>query len=95
MTTENDARLDGWLAEQEAKGLLPEALMMEEQQHAVTPMDLLFADNYTAREIRDQRYETCKGCERIIRPTKTCKECGCFMAFKTWLKDASCPIGKW
>ena len=24
-----------------------------------------------------------------------CKECGCFMNRKTWLKDASCPIGKW
>ena len=59
------------------------------------PIDLLNKNNYTEPEIRDARYDICLGCDRLFKPTSTCKECGCFMNRKTWLKDASCPIGKW
>lgn len=61
----------------------------------VTPLDLLDNHNYTTAEIRGERYDICLGCERLFKPTRTCKECGCFMAMKTWLKQASCPLGKW
>jgi rRNA maturation endonuclease Nob1 len=61
----------------------------------VIPLDLLSNTNYTTRDIRNERYDICKGCDRLFAPTKTCKECGCFMAMKTWLKGASCPLGKW
>lgn len=61
----------------------------------VTPLDLLSSKNYTTKEIRNERFDICKECPRLFKPTKTCKECGCFMAAKTWLKDATCPIGKW
>lgn len=61
----------------------------------VTPLDLLNNENYTSKEIRDMRFRTCKACDHIFLPTRTCKECGCFMALKTWLKDAECPLGKW
>lgn len=61
----------------------------------VTPIDLLSGDNYTSAKIRGERYEACLGCERLFKPTRTCKECGCFMALKTWLQSASCPLGKW
>ena len=61
----------------------------------VTPLDLLNNENYTTEEIRNARYDTCLGCERFFKPTKTCRECGCFMTMKTWLKEAECPIGKW
>jgi len=61
----------------------------------VTPLDLLNSDNYTNRDIRNKRYDICKGCDRFSAPTKRCKECGCFMAMKTWLKGASCPLDKW
>jgi rRNA maturation endonuclease Nob1 len=60
-----------------------------------TPFDLLNSDNYTTREIRDGRYHTCLDCDRLFSPTRMCKECGCFMAMKTWLKEAHCPLGKW
>ena len=66
-----------------------------EQKDDVTPLDLLSSKNYTTKEIRNKRFEICKGCPKLFKPTKTCKECGCFMAAKTWLKDATCPIGKW
>ena len=61
----------------------------------VTPLDLLNNKNYTTQDIRNGRYEICLDCDKLFKPTRTCKECGCFMAMKTWLKNASCPIGKW
>ena len=61
----------------------------------VSPVDLLSSDNYTNTETRNARYEICRGCERFFKPTRVCKECGCVMPLKTWLKDAECPIGKW
>jgi len=67
----------------------------EHGEEDVTPLDLLSSKNYTTKEIRNERLDICKACPRLFKPTKTCKECGCFMSMKTWLKDASCPIGKW
>jgi len=45
--------------------------------------------------MRNKRVDVCDGCERLTPITKTCKECGCFMSMKTWLKDAECPLDKW
>jgi rRNA maturation endonuclease Nob1 len=42
-----------------------------------------------------KRFAICSGCDRLFKPTATCKECGCFMKVKTKLEKASCPIGKW
>lgn len=61
----------------------------------VTPFDLLDNNNYTSKNIRDTRLDICKSCDRLFKPTATCKECGCFMAMKTWLKNAHCPLHKW
>jgi hypothetical protein len=61
----------------------------------VTPLDLLSSKNYTTKKIRNERFDICKECPKLFKPTKTCKECGCFMAMKTWLSDATCPINKW
>lgn len=57
--------------------------------------DLLYSENYTSREEKNRRYDICSQCDRFFKPTRSCKECGCFMHFKAWLKDASCPLGKW
>jgi hypothetical protein len=46
-------------------------------------------------EKAEERYSICKSCPELFEMTKQCKKCGCFMAIKTKLKDASCPIGKW
>jgi hypothetical protein len=61
----------------------------------VTPLDLLSSKNYTSKEIRDERFDICKQCRYLSKPTYTCKKCGCFMAMKTWLKDAQCPCYRW
>jgi len=45
--------------------------------------------------VADSRYSICQECPLFNQTTKTCSECGCFMAAKTKLKLAACPVGKW
>jgi hypothetical protein len=47
------------------------------------------------KEEAARRYDICKQCDRLYKPTMTCKECGCFMKIKTKIKFASCPLRKW
>jgi hypothetical protein len=62
----------------------------------VKPWDFLNPNTEFAEdELAKSRYEICKMCPELINLTKTCKKCGCFMAAKTKLKDATCPINKW
>lgn len=67
----------------------------EEEMDSAKPWDLLDSNNYVTDDIRGGRYKVCLGCEKLFKPTRTCKECGCFMSLKTWLKNAECPLGKW
>ena len=46
-------------------------------------------------EIQHYRYSVCKSCDKLYKPTDTCKVCGCFMRVKTWMPNQSCPIGNW
>ena len=48
-----------------------------------------------AQDIIDKRWDECQKCEFLLKPTNNCKKCGCFMAVKTRVATASCPIGKW
>jgi hypothetical protein len=41
------------------------------------------------------RFNICLSCDRLMRVTNQCRECGCFMNLKVKLKDATCPLGKW
>lgn len=77
------------------KGQPVEKALTDEQVDGVTPLDLLNSDNYISKDVRDQRFAVCKGCDRLFKPTRTCRDCGCFMGLKTWLKGATCPLGKW
>jgi len=65
-------------------------------KNGVTPLDLLNPRTQTAEpELANNRLEICKECPFLIQATTQCKECGCFMAVKTKLKAAKCPLGKW
>lgn len=46
-------------------------------------------------EQHEERYDICKRCPHFISVTTTCTKCGCFMAAKTYLATAECPVGKW
>lgn len=62
----------------------------------VRPWDLLNPNIQQVDEnTYNYRYNICLSCPSLIQATKTCKECGCFMAKKCKLPHASCPIGKW
>jgi hypothetical protein len=59
------------------------------------PWDMLDKENYTEKNIAEERLSICKSCPELIKLTTQCKKCGCFMSAKTKLKMAACPIGKW
>ena len=59
------------------------------------PWHLLNSDNYIDTEIQKTRFSFCKQCPELIQATSQCKKCGCMMKYKTKLKNAVCPIGKW
>lgn len=80
---------------QAEKDFVANNTITDEQAATVTPFDLLNSNNYTTKDIRNDRYEVCKGCEHFFNPIKMCRECGCSMPLKTWLTDATCPVGKW
>ncbi len=66
------------------------------EKNGVTPLDLL---NPKTRKIDEshaaERMSICKACPELIKVVDQCKQCGCFMEFKTKLEAAKCPLGKW
>ncbi len=61
----------------------------------VTPFDLINGSPRVEKDIKETRLDICKGCDWFRPKTQTCKKCGCFMAAKSMLANAKCPIGKW
>jgi hypothetical protein len=59
------------------------------------PWHLVNLKDYVSEEISNNRYSICMECPELIKLTKQCKKCGCFMAAKTKLEKAACPIGNW
>ena len=60
------------------------------------PWDLLNPnEEKVSDEEASKRFSICEECPELIKITKQCKQCGCFMKLKTQLKEAKCPIGKW
>ena len=47
----------------------------------------------TAEDQANARLKICQACEFYVN--ERCTKCGCFMAVKTHLKAANCPVGKW
>lgn len=60
------------------------------------PWDLLNPSiKHVSKNIQDKRLSKCLICPELIKTTKQCKKCGCFMVAKVKLPHSSCPIGKW
>lgn len=70
--------------------------MSEQKDRPARPWDL-FNKNIgrVENEISLQRLDICKSCDKFIKATTQCKECGCIMKLKTKLPNASCPLHKW
>lgn len=68
----------------------------ENEQREVRPWDLVNPNTeWASEEKANDRYNICKSCPELIKLTKQCKKCGCFMAAKTKLEHATCPLEKW
>lgn len=62
----------------------------------VKPTDLINPNSPRATdEEATRRYTICQSCPELLKLTKQCKKCGCFMYGKTKLAKATCPLGKW
>lgn len=59
------------------------------------PWHILNPGLHVTEEVIVQRMSICEGCDRFIKATKQCRECGCIMTMKTRLSNASCPLHKW
>jgi hypothetical protein len=46
-------------------------------------------------DVISKRKNTCNSCPSFNKAQDRCTKCGCNMAIKTYLKAASCPLGKW
>lgn len=69
---------------------------MSEKKREVRPWDLITPGSERATDEKaEERFSICLGCPELIKFTKQCKKCGCFMVLKTRLELASCPLGKW
>jgi len=68
----------------------------KESLGSTRPWDVLSSRaEYVDKQESTDRLAICEECPELIRPTKQCKKCGCFMMVKVKLKNAECPIGKW
>ncbi len=45
--------------------------------------------------VKQHRLSICNDCENLIKFSRTCSKCGCFVNAKSSLKTSSCPIDKW
>jgi hypothetical protein len=50
---------------------------------------------YISNQDKNARLSICHSCDRYIKLTSQCRECGCFMNIKTGMKNALCPLKKW
>lgn len=66
------------------------------EKNGVTPLDALNPRTKKIEiDIAKNRLDICLSCPELIKITKQCKKCGCFMEVKSKLENAKCPIGKW
>ena len=64
------------------------------ERNGVTVLDV-FNRTPASEEVAESRISICNACPELISMTQTCKKCGCFMAIKTKMQAAKCPLGKW
>jgi hypothetical protein len=48
-----------------------------------------------SKEQASARMAVCNDCNSYNRTLHTCRQCGCFMPAKSWLKGAKCPSDLW
>jgi hypothetical protein len=74
--------------------------LLQRMQEAAEKAAGNFVDNVKEKmtvpdSVREERWNICSTCDKLYKPTNSCKLCGCFMKVKTTLPFAECPIKKW
>jgi hypothetical protein len=64
------------------------------ERNGVTILDV-FNRTPASEEVAESRISICNACPELMAITHQCKKCGCFMAIKTKMQAAKCPLGKW
>jgi hypothetical protein len=47
------------------------------------------------KEMYKRRLNVCVKCESYNDTLNQCKECGCFLILKAFMKSSTCPLSKW
>lgn len=50
---------------------------------------------FVEADVQRERLASCRACDRYNAERDRCQECQCVISFKTRLRVASCPAGKW
>lgn len=50
---------------------------------------------FVNEEVANTRFAICENCDSFDKENAMCKECGCFMKYKTKMTLSECPKGKW
>jgi hypothetical protein len=50
---------------------------------------------HVSDEVKNQRLEICRKCDKYDPEQIRCIECGCFLEHKAQFSLDSCPLGKW
>jgi len=58
------------------------------------PGDIVKGD-YVDNFEKKRRFNICNGCKYYKPKKRRCKQCGCFLRWKTLLKSQQCPEGYW
>jgi len=74
---------------------IKEKLMNARQVVENATVEAIPAGSRAPESVAKARWDLCSSCDKLYKPTNTCKLCGCFMVVKTNLRNVKCPIGKW
>lgn len=81
------------------KQVMPSAVDMAKNlaKTAVATVKSVAAGNplNAPQDLIDNRKNICNSCPAFNKTQNRCTKCGCNMAMKTYIKAASCPLGKW
>ncbi|PXW92683.1 hypothetical protein DES38_102267 [Streptohalobacillus salinus] len=75
------------------KGCLNQTIFTKDEIKALVDEQLLFEPERVEAAVYQRRIEQCMRCPHLAEET-TCKQCGCFVAFRAWLPHKTCPDSK-
>ena len=69
--------------------------MMTEEEIDKEVANFFHPNSTVSKSLSIKRLAICETCYRFQKTLRICKECTCFMPFKTRMDYVDCPLGKW